>query len=275
MMELTRKTYFSKEAELLYMGSSSFKAWDMLHNNGCEARELAKRNNEWQDEEKDAFLLGSYVHAWNEGNIPDFLAEHPEMFSSRGATKGCLKANYAIGDKMIETLKNDPLVQKFREDAEKEVILTGKIGGVDFKIQVDILNIQKGYFADIKTTKNLTESYYNASSKQKETFIDKYDYWLQIALYAEILRQNLGMDTYLRPYLIVVDKQSIPDHEIIDMGTNWIDEKLEEIKERLPHIVAVRNGEINPIGCGKCEYCRSKKKAKIITFDEYKDELGL
>ena len=272
-MELNRKNYFSKEAELLYMGSSSFKAWDILHTDGCEARELAKRNDEWQGEENDAFLLGSYVHSWNEEAIPEFLAEHPEMFSSRGATKGQLLAKYALGDKMIETLRNDEKVQQFREGAEKEKIFTGEIAGVPFKVQVDILNIEKGYFADIKTTKNLSESYYNASEKRRESFIEKYDYFTQIAIYAEILRQNLNTNTYLEPYLIVVDKQSTPDHEIIDMGTNWIPEKLEEIKGRLPRIMAVRNGAEEPIGCGKCDYCRSKKKAKIMTFRDYAESL--
>lgn len=268
-MELNRKNYFSPEAEKLYLGSSSFKAWDMFHSGGCEAREVAKRNGTWQEDDNDAFLLGSYVHSWNEGEVPEFLAEHPEMFSSRGASKGQLLAKYALGDKMIETLKNDELVQKFRDGAEKERIFTGQIDGVDFKIQVDILNIERGYFADIKTTKNLSETYYNASAKKRESFIEKYDYFTQIAIYAEILRQNLNMDSYLEPYLLVVDKQQTPDHAIIDMGTSWIPEKLEEIKSRLPHIVAVRNGEVDPIGCGKCDYCRSIKKAKIVTFDEY------
>ena len=270
-MELNRKNYFSKEAETIYMGSSSFKAWDIFHSGGCEARELAKRNDEWQEEEKDAFLLGSYVHAWNEGALPEFIAEHPEMFKKNGE----IYAKYALGDVMINTLKNDPLVERFREGAEKERIFTGQIGGVDFKIQVDILNIERGYFADIKTTKNLSESYYNDSKKQRESFIDKYDYKAQIAIYAEILRQNLNMNTYLEPYLIVVDKQSTPDHEIIDMKTDFIEEKLEEIKARLPRIMAVRNGVDEPIGCGKCDYCRSKKKAELITYNQYLDQLGI
>ena len=275
-MELNRNNYFSKEAEALYMGSSSFKAWDILHDGGCEARELAKINDEWEDEQKDAFLLGSYVHAWSEGDLQGFISEHPEMFSTRGATKGCLKAEFAVGDKMIEVLRNDPLVEKFRECAEKEKIFTGQIGGVDFKIQVDILNVEKRYFADIKTTKSISETYYNETLKKRESFIDKYDYKLQIAIYAEILRQNLGMTSYLEPYLIVVDKnKTLPDHEVIHMGTDFIEEKIDEIKERLPRIMAVRNGVEEPIGCGKCDYCRSKKKAELITYRQYLENLGL
>lgn len=270
-MELNKKNYFSKMAEAAYMGSSSFKAWDILHTGGCEARELAKFNDEWSPKENDAFLLGSYVHAWNEGALPEFIAEHPEMFKKNGE----IYAKFALGDVMINTFKNDELVERFREGAEKERIFTGEIGGVPFKIQIDILNIEKGYFADIKTTKNLSESYCNEHTKRRETFIDKYDYYTQIAIYAEILRQNLGMTTYLEPYLIIVDKQEVPDHAIIDMGTSFIEEKLEEIKGRLPRIMAVRNGVEEAIGCGKCDYCRSKKKAKIITLNQYAESLGL
>lgn len=278
-MELNRNNYFSKEAEAAYMGSSSFKAWDILHG-GCEAKELAKRNGEWEDAENDAFLLGSYVHAWSEGNLQDFIVENPSLFTK----KGTLYEKYAVGDKMIEVLRNDPLVERFREGAEKEKIFTGEIAGVPFKIQVDILNLEKGYFADIKTTKDISETYYNQETKKRETFIDKYDYFAQMAIYSEILRQNiesgkLGMNSdevYPHPYIIVVDKRKdAPDHEVIDMGTEWIQEKLEEIKGRLPRIMAVRNGAEEPIGCGKCDYCRSKKKAKIITMAEYVASLGL
>ncbi|PHV69553.1 hypothetical protein CS063_15010 [Sporanaerobium hydrogeniformans] len=270
-MELSRKNYFSKEAEAAYMGSSSFKAWDILHTGGCEARELAKHNGEWQDKENDAYLLGSYVHAWNEGTLKEFITEHPEMFKKDGS----IYAKFALGDVMINTLKNDELVERFRKGAEKERIFTGKIAGVDFKIQIDILNIERGYFADVKTTRNLSDSYYNEREKRRETFIDKYDYYTQIAIYAEILRQNLEMDTYLEPYLIVVDKQEVPDHAIIDMGTSFIEDKLEEIKGRLPRIMAVRNGVEEPIACGKCDYCRSKKKAEIVTIGQYMQSLGL
>jgi hypothetical protein len=269
-MKLTRQNYFSKEAEDLYMGSSSFKAWDALHG-GCEAKEVAKKNGEWIEKENPAFLLGSYVHSWSSGDLKEFIAEHPELFKKDGS----MLAKYALGDEMINVLKNDPLVEQIRE-GEKEQIFTGKIGGVDFKIQVDILNFNKEYFADIKTTKNLQETYWNKELKQHETFINKYDYQTQIAIYSEILRQNTGLAEYMEPYLIVVDKQDVPDHEVIYMGKAFITSKLIEIEERLPHIMAVRNGEIEPQYCGKCEYCRSIKKIiKPISLLKYEVNLGI
>ncbi|MFT5871135.1 MAG: hypothetical protein ACI8WT_000033 [Clostridium sp.] len=269
-MELTRQNYFSKEAEALYMGSSSFKAWDVLHG-GCEAKEVAKRNGLWVEKDNPAFLLGSYVHSWSSGDLQKFIADTPQLFKNDGS----LLKKYALGDQMINVLRNDPLVEQIREGT-KEQIFTGKIGGVDFKIQVDILNLEKGYFADIKTTKNLQESYWNNEIRSKETFINKYDYYAQIAIYSEILKQNTGLVDYLEPYLIVVDKQEVPDHEVIYMGKSFIPDKLAEIESRLSHITDVRNGTIEPIFCGKCDYCRSVKKIlKPISLSEYEMELGI
>jgi len=254
-MELTRANYFSKEAELLYMGSSSLKAWNN-YKGGCEAREVAKRKGEWTDKENPAFLLGNYLHSWSSGDLPEFMANTPELFKKDGT----LLAKYTLGDEMINVFKRDPAMMQMRE-GEKEQIFTGEINGVPFKIQVDILNVEKGYFADIKTTKKMTEKYWNSETRTYETFIQKYDYPMQFSIYAEILRQNLKMDTYLDCYILAVDKQDVPDHEIIFMDVDsFIKTKLEEIELVIPRIMSVRNGEVDPVRCEVCDYCRSTKK---------------
>ena len=254
-MELNKSNYFSKEAEELYMGSSSLKAWDRFHG-GCESKEVAKRKGEWIEPSNPAFLLGSYLHAWSDGTLPEFMANTPELFKKDGT----LLAKYALGDEMINVFKRDPAMMQMRE-GEKEQIFTGEINGVPFKIQVDILNLEKGYFADIKTTKNIREKYWNSETRTYETFIQKYDYQMQFAIYAEILRQNLRMDTYLDCYILAVDKQDVPDHEIIFMDVDsFVKEKLEYIESVIPRIMDVRNGLVEPDRCEFCDYCRSTKK---------------
>ena len=257
-MELNKDNYFSLTADDLYLGSTSFKAWDRYGDFGCEAREIAKRKGEWFDTENTAYLLGNYVHTWSSGDLQKFITNTPELFKKDGT----LLAKYAVGDKIIDVFKNDQAMLQMRE-GQKEQIFTGKIADVDFKIMVDILNIERGYFADIKTTKNIREKYFNEQTRQRENFIQKYDYLLQFAIYAEILRQNLNMDKYLDGYILAVDKQAIPDHEIIFMDIeSFIYEKLDEIKIKLPRIMAVRNGEEEPERCEHCEYCRSTKLIK-------------
>ncbi|MFX0547941.1 PD-(D/E)XK nuclease-like domain-containing protein [Hathewaya histolytica] len=268
-MKLTRDNYFSKEAEGIYLGSTSFKSWDIL-GQGCEAKELAKLKGEWEEEESKALLVGSYVHAWNSGELEEFKAKNKDKIYQKN---GKMYADFLKADNMIKVLKDDPLVSKVRE-GEKEKIFTGEIAGVPFKIQVDILNLKMGYFADLKTTADLRKTYWVNGSKG--TFIDQYNYYTQIAIYAEILRQNIGLKDYLEPYLIVVDKQEIPDHEVIYMGKGFIQEYLEYIESRLPNIMEVREGLREPIKCGKCEYCRSKKRLKQpISLSDYEFNLNI
>jgi hypothetical protein len=257
-MKLNRQNYFSPEAEALYLGSTSFKAHDMEHSDGCEAREIAIDKGEWIEPDKDAFLLGQYLHSWSSGDLQEFISNTPQLFKKDST----LLAKYALGDKMIECFENDPAMMQMRV-GDKEQIFTGELFGVPFKIQVDILNLKAGRFCDIKTTKNLHEKYWNTENREYETFIQKYDYEMQFAIYAEILRQNLKMDKYLQGYILAVDKQDPPDHEIIFMDVDaFIADKLAEVEAKLPRIMDVRKGEVEPVRCGRCEYCRSTKRIK-------------
>ena len=36
----------------------------------------------------------------------------------------------------------------------------------------------------------------------------------------------------------------------------------------MPRLIAYKKGDIEAPGCGVCPYCRSKKKARVIEFDE-------
>jgi hypothetical protein len=83
---------------------------------------MAKLRGEWVDPPNDAFITGSMVHSWSQlETLGEFKREHPEMFKKDGT----LYAKYEIANKMIDTLKNDPMVEKVRQGT-KEVILTGE-----------------------------------------------------------------------------------------------------------------------------------------------------
>ena len=141
---------------------------------------------------------------------------------------------------------------------------------------VDLMDLKKGYFADLKTTAQINKTTYKDGMRC--SFIGTYDYFLQIAIYAEVIRQNLGMaeGNYIDPYIIVVDKQEIPDHEVIYMGTEFIESKLQEVKSKLPRIMAVKRGLITPDKCGKCDYCRSEKVLmKPISITDFEDRLSI
>lgn len=53
---------------------------------------------------------------------------------------------------MIEALKSDSNFMAIYQ-GEKEEAITGFLGEVEFKGKIDCLNVDRGYFVDIKTTK--------------------------------------------------------------------------------------------------------------------------
>lgn len=260
MMELNKSNYFSLEADKEYMSVSQYKSF-----RECEAKALAKINGEWEDTDKDALLLGSYVHAWNEGTLHEFKTEHPEMYSSRGVTKGQLKSTFTIADKMIQTLKDDPLISKVREGC-KEVIMMAEMFGVPWKIMIDIYNPELGTIVDLKTTREIRKKYYNPYEGVMQNFIQYYDYLVQMAVYCEIERINRKGNNYLSPHIIAISKEDIPDKEVIFLGTDFIENKLLEVEVYLPRIIKVKNGELEPRRCEKCNYCKATKKLKEIIF---------
>lgn len=260
MLELNHDNYFSSEADREYFSVSQFKAFRQ-----CEAKTMAKLNGTWVDGDNDAFTLGSYVHLWSEGgNLGEFRAAHPEMFKKDGT----LLKKYEVADKMIQTLAEDPLIEKVRE-GQKEVIMTGDLFGTPWKIMIDIYNPSKGVFVDLKTTREISKKYWNEELRVKQNFVEFYDYLLQMAVYAEVERLNRGADNYLQPHIIAVSKEEIPDKAVILVGTEFIKDKLLEVETLLPRLINVKTGQEEPSRCEHCDYCRSTKKIdKIVHYAE-------
>ncbi len=260
MLQINKDNYFSLEADREYFSVSQFKSF-----RSCEAKTMAKLNGEWSDVGNDAFILGSYVHAWNEGaSLGEFKANHPQMFKKDGS----LLAKYAIGDKMIETLQNDPFILQVRE-GEKEVIMTAELFGTPWKAMLDIYNPNKGYFADLKTTRDIRTKIWNEEAKTKQNFIIAYDYVLQMAVYAEIERLKRCGDKPLQSFIIAVSKEDIPDKEVAWVKEEYMQDKLSEVEIRLPHYIEIKQGLVEPSRCGCCDYCRSTKVLKgPVSFTE-------
>lgn len=252
---LTKENYYSLEADNEYFSVSQYKSFKF-----CEAREVAKLKGEVEKTSNDAFLVGQYVHSWSEGTLEKFKEEHPEIISSKGATKGQLKSTFLIANSMINTLSNDEMCMNVL-NGDKEVMFTGDLFGVKWKILVDVLNLDKGYFVDLKTTQGIFKNYRNG------TFIEEYGYIEQMTVYREIIRQNTGK--LLQPYIVAVTKEDIPDKAIILIESHYMDEKMEEIEIYMNRIKAVKSGLEKPIRCDKCDYCKSTKKVnKILRLED-------
>ena len=126
-MSLTRENYFSRENQMKYMGASQFKAFCR-----CSAAALAEIKGEYTRKTTSALLVGSYVDAHFEGTLDLFRGQNPEIFTKNGD----LKSEYRQAEEIISRIERDPMMMKYLS-GRKQVIMTGEIEGVPFKIRMD------------------------------------------------------------------------------------------------------------------------------------------
>ena len=126
---VTAENYFSREMNMAYMGATQFKAFDR-----CEAAALAELRGEYVPAASTALLIGSYVDAYFSGELPVFQAQHPEIFKRDGS----LKAEFVHAQDVIARMEADELYMLLLS-GKKQVILTGEIAGVPFKVKIDSL----------------------------------------------------------------------------------------------------------------------------------------
>lgn len=257
-MELNSLNYHSKEANKYYSSNSQFK--DFIE---CESLAMAKINGEFIESPSVPLLLGNYVHAWAEGGLEEYKANNPELFSSKGATKGQLKTAYTIGDDMIRTLENDPFCM-YALEGDKEVIFTAEFCGVPWKIKIDAYRPEKNRFTDLKTVKSIRDKFWKPGIGWC-SFVEAYDYIRQFALYAEIERLATGRGLPLDPYIVAVSKEDPPDKEVINIDQNVMLYELELIAEKMPRIIDVKSGKVKPNRCEKCKHCRRTKVLDKVT----------
>jgi hypothetical protein len=266
MLVLSKENYYSPQANREYMSHSQYK--DFLF---CEAMALAKLNGEYEPPTSDEYLVGSYVHSWNENALEQFKAEHPEIISSKGPTKGQLKAGFQCADRMIATLASDPMCM-FALEGQKEVIMTAELFGAMWKIRMDTYNPERHRIVDLKTAKSIREMVWSAEQWAKVSFVEAYGYLTQLAIYCEVERRATGEKGWAEPLIVAVSKEDPPDKAIISLlDEPRFEQELEIIRDKMPRIIAVKGGEIAPRRCEKCAWCRSTKKlAKVMHYSELK-----
>lgn len=259
-MELTRENYFSPEAGRAFMSVSRFKNYL-----SCEAMAKAIDEGIFVPEQTDCMLQGSYLDAWNNGELEQFKQEHPELISSRGATKGELKAEFKkIGD-CIATLEGDELCMEYLK-GDKQKIFTAEMFGIPWKIAVDSYYPEKGRFVDFKCVKDFEWSY-SSREQKRVSFVEAWDYHLQMAVYRKVIALATG--EYLEPYIVAVTKQDVPDKAIITFEQTELHEQLNRVEEYLDRIMAVIDGNIEPHRCGRCKYCRLTKKLTLADIQHH------
>lgn len=252
MLTLTNQNYHSKESNQVYMSNSQYK--DFMT---CEAMAMAKISGDFINPPNDACLLGSYVHAWLEGTIDEFITENPALFKANGQ----LYAKYENAHKMIDTLRNDKLIQ-YLFKGEKEVIKTAEMFGSPWKIKMDVYEAGKK-IVDLKTVQDIGKRYYHLVYGYT-SFVEAFEYIRQFAVYLEVERISTGSEGWLEPILVAVSKEEEPDKEAITIDADRLQMELAEIERNMPRIVSVKSGQETPNRCEKCKHCRRTKKLTNI-----------
>ena len=253
---LTSENYYTREADEKYVSVSQYKSFcGMVGKRGCESMALAEMRREFERPMTTPLMVGSYVDAYFEGTLPTFAAQHPEIYSSRGKTAGELKAEYKQASTMIDRAEKDPLFMKYME-GDKQVIMTGEIEGVPVKIKIDSTDGRR--ITDLKTVKNINETFYVKDSGERVSFVEWWSYDLQAAVYQEIYRQNTG--DLLPFYICAISKDKTdniphPRIAVIELQPMVIQERLTEVKQNINHIQDLKTGVIEPIPCGMCDWC--------------------
>lgn len=255
-MELTKENYHSVEARMAYMGSSSFKEFMK-----CEACALAKCKGEIDEKKTTALLVGSYVDAFFSNETAEFIKNTPEIFKKDGT----LKSDFAKADDIIESIKSDEMMMKYLS-GEHQVIMTGTIAGVPFKIKIDSYFPGKA-IVDQKIMSSMDKVWMDGEWKN---FVEAFGYQFQGAIYQEIVRQNTGQKL---PFILAVaTKEEVCSKALLQIDDEDLEAALEVVKEYAPRYQAIKEGKIEPSRCGKCNYCKSTTKVTGIFSYHILDE---
>lgn len=269
---LTQENYYQDKS---YLTNSRIKQYMK-----CQVKTKAIEDGDWVEErDETALLVGNYVHSYFESEEAhqQFLDENGDkMIAKTGKTKGRLKKDFLVGDKMIQVLETDERFNQLYhgqkgDKVEKEMIVFGELEGIPFKGKLDSVNLTRGYFVDLKTMKSIYADEWNSELRTRvkaaaNNILD-FGYAGQLALYRELLKQRTGDD--YRQFIVAVSKENVPDKEVLSIPDNFLEEGLENLLEAAAEIWDVIQGKKEPRKCERCDYCRSKKKlTKIVSLNE-------
>lgn len=241
-MTLTNETYFSSESDISYMSATQFKNFA-----ACESGALAKLRGEWIEVKSTALLVGSYVDAHFEGTLDIFKAKNPEIFTKAGT----LKCDYSHAEVIIQRIERDPLFSEWALTGDKQVVLTGQIEGVPFKIKIDSYR-QEEAIIDLKVIRDFEPVW--VSGKGKIPFVEAWGYDIQGAIYQAIEGNNL-------PFIIAAatKEKPEPDIAVIQIPQSTLDAAMNYVKWHVKRYHALKQGTETPTRCERCDYCKATK----------------
>lgn len=241
-MQINQDNYYSEAANREFFSVSQYKSFM-----SCEARAMAEIRGEYQRPVTRALLVGSFVDSYFEGTLEEFMKKNPGIYTRRRE----LRADFKRANQIIEIVKTDP---KFMDSmsGEKQRIFTFELFGVKWKAKLDSYNPGKA-ITDLKVVARM----------------DKLPLWrydIQGAIYQKGVEICTG--DRLPFYLAVVTKEKVLDRDIWQIPQSTLDFALRQVEENIGRYIDIKEGCIKPEHCGKCDYCKSIKKARVRNYNE-------
>ena len=244
-MKLDKSNYFSLEANKAYWSVSQFKAF-----NRCEAAGLAEVEGRYRRETTDALLIGSYVDAYFSDDMEAFQERHADQMFTK---KGELYAKFKDANTMINAIECQPLMMRMLE-GDKQEIMSAVIDGIPWKVKMDVFNEDR--IVDLKTVKDFGDMW-DETVGSRRSWIEYWGYDIQGAVYQKVVEKATGKK--LPFYIAAVTKERVPDVAAIEIPQHILDAAYNLVQAKIERFDLIKTGEVEPIRCERCEYCKTTK----------------
>lgn len=258
---LTEDNYFSIEAGRKYWSNSQFKAF-----NKCEAAGLAEVAGDYTKEKTEALLIGSYVDAYFSGG-----GEFEKFQETEGASmfkkNGELYAKFEHANELIRAIENQPLMMQYLK-GDRQKIMTGELFGVPWKIKMDVYKKDE-CIVDLKTVKDFEDVWDPGYGYRP--WLEYWGYDIQGFIYTRIEQAVTGRADPLPFYIVAVTKEKTPDVKIIHVPDHILQAAGGLVEAKIDRFDLIKKGEVEPIRCECCDYCKSTKVLTAVEEYEIKE----
>lgn len=261
---LTQANYHSREANLAYWSHSLYKEFC-----DCEARAMAGLEGRYVRKPSKALAYGSLLDRALTAPelLRDFMLSR-DAFDADGASfffdsKGKERDNAEMRayHAVVDRVRHDPVYVSLLEKGTRQEIHTGAIAGTPWRVMLDFRC--NDCIGDLKFMADFGDEWAQDSlgKNTKVAWYDAAGYFRQLAVYTHIVWQATKKQQ--TAMLLACTKQEPPDMRVVTFAGESdkarFSAEISRIEANMPHLDAVKRGEIPPTPCGKnsCDYCRA------------------